>query len=102
MPLAGSYFFLEVRFFDDRFFELFFELFFDGTFAPSLRASDSPIAIACFLLVTFLPEPVFRVPRFRSCIALSTFLLAFLLYLAIRYLLPDKFVWKNLDADKHG
>jgi hypothetical protein len=78
------YFFLEVRFFDERFFEPFFELFFaDGTFPPASRASDNPIAIACFLLVTFLPEPLLRVPRFRSCIAFSTFSLAFLPYLAI-------------------
>jgi hypothetical protein len=27
-----------------------------GTLAPSRRASESPIAIACFRLVTFLPE----------------------------------------------
>ena len=28
-----------------------------GTLAPLFRASDSPIAIACFLLVTFFPVP---------------------------------------------
>jgi hypothetical protein len=56
--------------------------FFDGTLPPSLRASDRPMAIACFLLVTFLPEPPLRsVPRFRSCIAFSTFSLDFLPYL---------------------
>ncbi|HEY8227923.1 MAG TPA: hypothetical protein VIG25_21810 [Pyrinomonadaceae bacterium] len=70
----------DFRFEDDFFFE---EDFF-GTFAPSLRASERPIAIACFLLVTFLPDrPLFSVPLFRSCIALSTFLDAFLPYLAM-------------------
>ena len=54
------------------FFEEDFEDFFEGTLPPSLRASESPIAIACFLLVTFLPEPLLSVPRFRSCIAFST------------------------------
>jgi hypothetical protein len=68
-----SYFFL-----DDL------EDFFFGTLAPSLRAWESPIAIACLRLVTFLPDlPLFRVPFFRSCIAFSTFLPAFLLYLAM-------------------
>src|SRR6266853_4066851 len=63
---------------------LFFdEDFFRGTLPPAFLASDSPIAIACFLLVTFLPEPLLRVPFFRSCIAFSTFLDAFLTYFAI-------------------
>lgn len=45
-----------------------------GTFAPSRRASDSPIAIACFRLVTFLPlRPLFSFPRFISCISSRTF-----------------------------
>lgn len=58
------------------FFALLFELGLGGTFFPSRRASERPIAIACFLLVTFLPlPPDFNVPRFRSCMALSTFLL---------------------------
>ena len=38
--------------------------FFLGTFAPAFLASDIPIAIACFLLVTFLPLPLFKVPCF--------------------------------------
>jgi hypothetical protein len=78
--------FLDELFFDELFFEeLFLEddffldepelLFFFGTFAPSLRASDKPIAIACFLLVTFFPEPPdFKVPSFRSCMAFLTLL----------------------------
>jgi hypothetical protein len=59
------------------------EDFFGGTFPPSRRASDNPIAIACFLLFTLRPEPLFRVPRLRLCIALFTLLDAFLPYLAI-------------------
>jgi hypothetical protein len=46
-----------------------------GTFAPFLRASDSPIAIACFRLVTRPPcpdFPLFSVPCFRRLMALST------------------------------
>jgi hypothetical protein len=49
--------------------------FLGGTFLPSLRASESPIAMACFRLVTFLPlRPDLRVPFFISFISLSTFL----------------------------
>lgn len=49
-----------------------------GTFAPFLRASESPIATACFLLVTFLPErPDLSVPRFLLCMAFFTELDAF-------------------------
>lgn len=56
-----------------------------GTFAPDRRASDNPIAIACFRLLTVLPErPLFSVPLFRSCIAFLTFWDAFLPYLAMK------------------
>ena len=56
-------------------------LFFFGTFAPSRRASDKPIAIACLRLFTFFPErPLLSVPRLRSCIARFTFFEAFLPY----------------------
>lgn len=41
---------------------------------PERLASDSPIAIACFLLFTFLPLLLFSLPRLNSCISLSTFL----------------------------
>ena len=52
-----------------------------GTFLPARRASDKPIAMACFRLLTVAPEPpLFNVPRLRSCIALATFLDAPLLY----------------------
>lgn len=51
----------------------FFELPLSGTLAPSFLASDKPIAIACFRLVTVLPlRPLFSSPRFSSCIARST------------------------------
>jgi hypothetical protein len=43
----------------------FFDRFF-GTLAPFLRASERPIAIACFLLLTFLPDlPLLSVPALR-------------------------------------
>ena len=52
-----------------------------GTFAPALRASERPIAIACLRLVTFRPErPLRSVPRLRSRMTFSTFFDAFLLY----------------------
>lgn len=48
--------------------------FFFGAFLHSLRASESPMAIACFRLFTVLPlRPLLRVPSLRSCIAISTF-----------------------------
>ena len=54
---------------------------FRGTLAPERRASDRPIAIACFRLVTFLPErPLRSVPRLRSCIARFTLRCAFFPY----------------------
>ena len=55
-----------------------------GTLAPARRASESPIAIACFRLVTFLPDPpLLKVPRFRSRITFATFFWAALPYLAM-------------------
>src|SRR6202000_1621112 len=58
----------------------FFEAFF-GTFLPSARASDSPIAIACLRLVTLRPErPLFNVPALRFFITRSTSADAFLEY----------------------
>ncbi|MBV8631179.1 MAG: hypothetical protein JOZ83_09670 [Silvibacterium sp.] len=54
----------------------------EGTLAPSLRASDNPIAIACFGLVTFLPlRPDFSFPSFIARISRSTDLEALGLYL---------------------
>jgi hypothetical protein len=75
--------------FFDFFFALFrfFEAFF-GTFFPLALASESPIAIACFRLVTFLPDrPLFSVPALRFFITRSTSLEAFFEYLrAMAYL----------------
>lgn len=64
--------------------DFFFEDFLAGTLPPSLRASESPMAIACFLLLTVLPEPpLLSLPRLRSCIAFFTFSPAFLPYFAM-------------------
>ena len=86
---ASSYFF-----FDDFFALLFFAAdFFFGTFAPALRASDNPIAIACLRLVTFFPlRPLFSVPLFFSRITFSTFFPAFGLYF-----LPDDFFFAAIE-----
>ena len=52
-PTSSDY-----TYFLDRFF---------GTLAPFLRASERPIAIACFLLLTFLPDlPLLSVPALPS------------------------------------
>lgn len=59
---------------EDFLLELFFfVLFFFGTFAPALRASDKPMAMACLRLVTFfLLRPLFSFPFFIACISRST------------------------------
>ena len=58
-----------------------------GTLPPARRASERPIATACFLLLTLRPEPPLRrVPSFILCIARSTFLDAFRPYRAMRIL----------------
>jgi len=57
-----------------------------GTFAPLLRASDKPIAIACFRLLTFPPSPALperSVPCLHRRIALLTDLPADSPYLAM-------------------
>jgi hypothetical protein len=56
----------------------------DGTFAPFLRASLSPIAIACLRLVTFRPDPLSSVPFFFRRNADSTVFEAALPYFAMR------------------
>jgi hypothetical protein len=59
--------------------------FFFGTFLPSLRAFESPMAMACFRLVTFFPlRPLRSRPRFISRISVSTFLPALGEYLRPR------------------
>src|ERR1700722_5483940 len=57
--------------------------FFSGTFAPFLRASERPIAMACLRLVTLPPLPPLperSVPSFSRRMALSTLLPAALPY----------------------
>jgi hypothetical protein len=73
--------FFDEDFFEDDFFEDFFDDFFAGTLPPSRLASESPMAMACLRLFTFLPEPLFSVPRFISCMFSSTLSEAFLPYL---------------------
>jgi hypothetical protein len=51
--------------------------------APFFLASLKAIAIACFRLFTFRPEPLFNVPRFLRRIADSTFFDADRPYFAI-------------------
>jgi hypothetical protein len=61
-------------------------VFFRGTLAPFLRASDRPIAIACFRLLTTPPFPFFpecNAPRFSRCSAFLTLSLAAFPYFAI-------------------
>lgn len=51
---------------------------------PAFLASESPIAMACLGLVTFLPlRPDLRVPFFIAFISVSTFLLAESEYLRV-------------------
>ena len=47
-----------------------------GTFASARLASESPIAIACFGLVTFSPLPLLSLPSFIASISRATLLLA--------------------------
>src|SRR2546430_16227747 len=64
--------------------------FFVGTFAPFLRASDRPMAMACFRLLTLPPLPPLperSVPRFLRRMALATVLPA-----ALPYLRPPDFL----------
>src|ERR1700742_629021 len=74
-------YFFALRFFAVFFLAAFFFEAFFGTFLPSARASDSPIAIACLRLVTLRPErPLFKVPALRFFITRSTSADAFLEY----------------------
>jgi hypothetical protein len=63
--------------------DLPFDADFFGTFSPSSRASESPIAIACLREVTFAPLPLRSFPSFFSRITFSTFFPAPLEYFAI-------------------
>jgi hypothetical protein len=91
---------LRFDFFAFRFF-VFFEVFrffeaFFGTFLPLALASDSPIAIACLRLLTFLPErPLFSVPDLRFFIARLTSVDAFFEYLRAIAFLRLSSVWRK-------
>src|SRR5580700_58744 len=86
-------------------------LFFLGTFAPLLRASERPIAIACFRLFTTPPLPPLperSVPLFLRCITLLTLLLAAFPYFGILFLLhkfrrycSKPFSFSNLNRWSH-
>jgi hypothetical protein len=83
-PLARGHFL------DARFLAVFlvFEVFL-GTFLPSALASESPMAIACLRLLTFLPDrPLLRVPALRFFIARPTLADAFLEYFRAMIVLP--------------
>ncbi|MBW3567392.1 MAG: hypothetical protein KY410_05445 [Proteobacteria bacterium] len=97
--VGAAFFFLDEVFFFACFFlaGAFFRFFFaalpfaesfggGGTLAPSRRASERPMAIACLRLFTFLWEPPLRsLPSLRSCMTFSTFSDAFSSYLAIGF-----------------
>ena len=84
----------DVAFYERAFFRAVFAVFrlaagrdrvffLAGTLAPFFLASDKPMAIACFRLVTFLPLPDRRVPFFFLFIALFTMSVDFFEYFAI-------------------
>lgn len=79
--------FLAVLFFGADFLDADF---LGGTLAPAFRASESPIAIACFLLVTFFPVPLLSLPCFSSCMVFSTLSCDFFEYFAIVYFLKKE------------
>jgi hypothetical protein len=57
-----------------------------GTLPSASRASDRPMAMACFGLVTFLPEtPLFRVPCLKACIVSPTLQVVVALVLAMKF-----------------
>src|SRR5688572_22149649 len=80
----------------------------EGTLPPARLASESPMAMACLRLVTFLPVlPLRSVPRFRSRMTFSTLVCAFFPYrLAMRSSGSDAFhrpagLWTLLAAPRH-
>ena len=70
-------------FFAAVFLPVFLRAVLRGTFSPSSRASESPIATACFLDFTLAPEPDFNFPCLNSRITFSTLRPAPLEYFAI-------------------
>ena len=78
----------------------FFDRFF-GTSAPFLRASERPIAITCFLLLTFLPDlPLLSVPALRFFMARPTFFEAPLAYFLLSW--PSHWSFVVSGASKIG
>jgi hypothetical protein len=84
-----------------------------GTFFPAARASDNPIAIACFGFVTFLAlRPDLSLPRFIACISRSTDLPAageyflvllfflLLLFFVAAMLLPPSLTFEAAKCDR--
>lgn len=60
--------------------------------APDFLASESPIATACFRLVTFRPDPLFNFPCLKAFISRSTLLEALGPYfLVLDFFLPAVF-----------
>ena len=93
MPFLAVLFF-ELEFFFAADFFLAEALFLSGggAFLPSARASDRPIAIACFGLVTFFPlRPDLSLPFFIAFISRSTSAEALGLYF-----LPEPFFVEEL------
>src|ERR1700690_4667829 len=74
--------------------------------APSLWASDSPMAIACLGFVTiFFDRPERKVPCLNSCITSATFLaaadtdfLADLLFCMLASILASRVFFRNSDV----
>ena len=67
-----------------------------GTFLPSLRAFDSPMAMACLGFVTFFPpRPLLSWPFFIAFISVSTFFCE-----AGEYLRVDFFLVEDFFADE--
>jgi hypothetical protein len=60
-----------------------YAVFFAGTFLPAFRASERPMAMACFELVTFRPLPERSLPSFIARISVSTDLDAAGLYFLV-------------------
>src|ERR1700734_2607812 len=83
----------------------YYDCDFFGTFAPFLRASERPIAIACLRLFTAPPLPPFperRVPFFSRRTALSTALPAALPYLRpLDFLREPPFFAAISSSQKH-
>lgn len=94
----------------DEDFDLRFRLELDffrarGTLAPFFRASDSPMAMACSRLLTLPPRPDCprrRLPFLRRRMALSTLLLAPLLYLRRLFFRDDAFLAAIGASERKG